>query len=330
MTAASRRACRRDLRASVTLVAENYGGYARKLAQLGAEVIHEAQRDALREAESPGPRSCEEILNAWLGVFGEGHLGVILPSAVAGHSPGSLRPEFSILSDSASLIRAPSFASAQRDLLEDLLEQHRSEIVARRSLVIDVRGNTGGNVSTYEGLADLAYVVPVRVVGSDVLATRANIAAWRWMLPHLRADDRAHAQRVITQMETRRGEWVNFLPDAMLRRETVVRQPARIAVLIDAGCGSACERFVHELEQSPKVRLFGGTTRGNLDHGSLRPHPLPSGTLLWLGTTRPHLPESSIDGVGIAPHIAMDPALFEGATRAEALTRVLRELDRAH
>ena len=100
-----------------------------------------------------------------------------------------------------------------------------------------------------------------------------------------------------------------------------------MALVTDSGCGSACERFVLEARQSPKVRVFGRATRGNLDYANLRPHPLPSGRVLWIGTTRAHgLPHSSIDAHGIPPQVEMNPALLDGPTRALALADLVRAL----
>lgn len=106
-----------------------------------------------------------------------------------------------------------------------------------------------------------------------------------------------------------------------------LQQPSRVAVLIDGRCGSSCEAFLLEARQSEKVRLIGRPTGGNLDYGNMFPHPLPSGRTVWASTTRSRrLPENPIDDTGILPDVEMDPALFDGAMRSEALARVIQEL----
>lgn len=317
--------CREDVRASFGLVERNYAGYADKLAQLGAPAIERAQAEALRRVGAGESTSCAQILNDWLAVFDEGHMGV----AEGRRSSRQARqePEFEIVSDDVAWLRVPSFEPEYRPALEGLMRRHRHEIVARPELIIDVRGNGGGNGSTYRVLAELVYVKPVPMTGADVLATPENTAAWKRMLPTLHADERRFTQRVIARMQQHPGQWVNFFPDGQVARDVVLPQPSRVAVLTDAGCGSACERFVLEARQSPKVRVVGSATMGNLDYASLRPHPLPSGRMLWLGTTRAHgLPESSVDAHGIAPHIELDPALFDGSTRHAALGLLVHEL----
>jgi hypothetical protein len=322
-------ACREDLRASFGLVERNYAGYLDKVARIGVGSVERAQRQALERLADARSVDCAQVLNDWLAVFDEGHLGVADPQS-AERSPDELEPSFEILSEDAAYLRVPSFRPEQRKALERLVRWHFKDIEARPDLIIDVRGNGGGNSSTFAILAELVYAQPVRMSGADVLATPENIAAWKRMLPLLHRDERRFTQRVIKRMEAQPGQWVNFFPDAVYKREAVLPMPARVAVLTDAGCGSACERFVLEAQHSPKVRLVGSATKGNLDYASMRPHPLPSGRMLWIGTTRAHgLPERSVDAQGIAPHIAMDPTRFDGATRRAAIAHVLHELREA-
>jgi len=324
----TQRACRADLEASFGLVERNYAGYADKLARVGEDAVARAQQAALRRVDAQDPAPCAEILNGWLAVFDEGHLGVAVASRESSRGAQSdAAPQFEILSEQTALLRVPSFEGAHRVALERLVSQHRDAILARPELVIDVRGNDGGNSSTFRVLAELAYARPVAMRGADVLSTPENIEAWKRMLPTLHADERRFMRQVIARMQEQPGEWVNYFADARYRRESSWPQPSRVAVLTDSGCGSACERFVLEVRQSPKVRVFGRSTAGNLDYANLRPHPLPSGQMLWVGTTRSHdLPHSAIDAIGLPPHVPMDPERFDGPTRAEALAEVARAL----
>jgi hypothetical protein len=327
--------CLQDLRAAFELVEKNYSGYADKVSRIGADVIERARQDAVRRAESEGGdrERCRRIVNTWLEVFADRHLGVTDPRGLFEHSEGAegekpdMSPAFEILSSEAALIRVRSFDPAEGEALEQLVEQHRAEILARPELIIDLRGNGGGSDSSYRVLAELVYTGPVKRDGLDVLATPANIAGWEAIVPDVGPSDQELIANVLAQMKQNPGEWVEIFPDSTITHEAVLPQPSRVALLTDRGCGSSCEEFVLEARGSSKVRIFGTPTVGNLDYANVRANVLPSGLMLWIGTTRSHrLPDRPLDGVGVLPDIEMDSSEFDGPMRQDALAQVLEDL----
>jgi hypothetical protein len=328
--------CREDLQASFGLVEQNYAGYADKVARLGADTIARAREDALHELGAAREERCLEILNAWLDVFQDGHVYARapvsrseLPDVAAGKAAARQAPQFELLSDRAAWLRVSSFERGYRAEIEALIAEHRPEIQARSELIIDVRGNGGGVDASYEPLAALVYTQPVPSPGVDVLATPANIAAWERILSDLDGDDRAEIEELVARMRARPGHWVELVGDTTIRHSDVLAAPARVAVITDARCASSCEQFVLEARESAKVRLFGAPTAGVLDYSNVVTHPLPSGRLLGLATTRSRrLPEQPIDGTGILPDVVLDPTSLDGETREAALGGVLEELRR--
>jgi len=325
--------CVRDLQASFALVARNYAGYEDKLRLVGGDAIAQARANALRQVEAATGQSCEEILGEWLATLGDRHIQLVAarrPSNPAVAAPDR-SPQFEIVSEDAALIRARSFIPRFREPLEQLVAEHREEILARPELIIDLRGNGGGADATYRVLAELVYSKPVTEIGMDALATLENIAAWEQVLRDINlppAVQKEFEDRVAA-MKQRPGEWVSMGEDLVITREGV-EAPSRVAILIDGLCGSTCEQFVLEARQSDKVRLFGTPTAGVIDYANLLPHELPSGRRLLLPSTRSRrLPGEAVDGIGIAPNFAMDPDQFDGATRGAGLNRALAQLRNA-
>jgi len=328
--------CREDLQASFGLVEQNYAGYADKVAKLGADAIARAREDALHELGAAREEHCIEILNAWLDVFQDGHVYArapvsepVLPAVGAERPPRRHAPKFEVLSEETAWLRVSSFDRSYRSDIEQLLAEHRAEILARPELIIDVRGNGGGADSSYKRIAELVYTQPVPSPGVDVFATPANVAAWERVLPDLTPDDRAAIEALIARMRERPGPWVELVGDTTIEHANVLASPSRVAVITDRTCASSCEQFVLEARASAKVRLFGAPTAGVLDYSNVVTHPLPSGRLLGLATTRSRrLPDNPIDGIGILPDVVIDPGQLDGETREAALESVLEELRR--
>jgi hypothetical protein len=330
--------CREDLQAAFGLVERNYSGYADKLVRIGADAIEAAKRDGLAAIGSAQPLNCTALINNALWVFKERHMGVVEASAHPGNPAGPAesqpaddpkRPSFEILSSAAALIRAPSFDSRYEKAIAALIEQQREAIAARPQLIIDVRGNGGGSDSVYEPLADLVYSGPVKSFGLDGLASAENIVALENMVVEAKktGEDHSWMEERIARLREKPGQFVEIAESKTSQRAQVYVMPQKVAVLINRRCGSSCEEFLLEARQSSKVRLFGEPSAGNLDYANLLPHPLPSGRVLWVGMSRSHrLPEQPLDGIGVPPNVAMDPALFDGPQRGQALARVLAEL----
>lgn len=151
-----------------------------------------------------------------------------------------------------------------RERFDELLAQFRQ----RPCLVIDVRGNGGGD-------DDLAGEVVARFLKEPIIAS----ISFERLVP--------------AQTFERRVDWVE--PRGPWRYE------GRVAVLVDEGCMSACEHFVSGMTEAGAL-LCGTPSSGAC--GWIRSVALPGGARVNVSRTLPlHTGGIPSPELGIAPHI---------------------------
>lgn len=132
-----------------------------------------------------------------------------------------------------------------------------------RRVILDVRGNGGGNT-------------PSRL-GRDLLG-----AEWRfWRLKPPESPVAAPGRALPTS--------------------------PRYLVLVDRGCGSACEDFVMPFSLSDRAVLIGETTGGSSGQPWIK--SWGNGMSLWVGARRQWFPDGrGFEGVGVAPDVIVEMA----------------------
>lgn len=318
--AATDTACVADLDSMVVTLRRDYPGYRQKVAGHAAELaaLTDSVRTAARRAE--GYVQCVRALQRWARFFHDPHMvgpwqasapatapadSATSPPAVAKVPPDDPdRPALRRADDSTLVLRLPSFDLTYRSLIDSLIQAQRPALLSTPYLVVDVRGNGGGCTCSFEALSPLLYAGPVREPGSDVLASRANLAWYRGWLDRdvLPTSDEVEIRAAVARMEAHPGELVEFSPDTTVRRDTVFPLPRAVALLVDGKCASSCEDFVQEARQSRKVTVMGAeNTAGVYDFGNIRKVYLPGYRQMMVPTTRTHGPP--IDGVGFKPDV---------------------------
>ena len=106
-------------------------------------------------------------------------------------------------------------------------------------------------------------------------------------------------------MKDNPGRFVVCSGDEIVKLDTVMPYPRKIAVLINSGCGSSAEEFLLYAKESKKVVLFGQPTSGTLDYSNISPREFPSSAFkISLPETRSHrLPAFSVDRDKIKPNV---------------------------
>jgi hypothetical protein len=246
-------------------------------------------------------------------------------------------------------IGIPTFSSGSETAPQ--LEQLIAAINARgdamrggRAIVIDVRGNGGGNSAWADRIA--AAVFGDRVAGRAALASTSdsaidwraspeNIAYWReWMddvaIPEFGANSEAvdFAREAISGMEGaldddppiwRQGSANVGASGGLTQRrprDGARPFPARVYLLSNGTCGSSCLNFADTVLFVPGVQLIGSDTAGDGPYMEVRSVTLPSGLAqltipqkVWRGMGRGALEAYTAD-------IAYDGAWDDASVRA--------------
>jgi len=246
-------------------------------------------------------------------------------------------------------IGIPTFASGSETAPQ--LEQLIRDINARgdamragRAIVIDVRGNGGGNSQWADRIARAIFGDrPLRRAESAASSTSAvdwraspeNIAYWReWVttvaIPEFGAESEAvdFAENAINGMERalnrtpplwRQGSPLVSRGGGLTQRRPrgeAAPFPARVYVLSNGTCGSSCLNFADTVLFVPGVQLIGSATAGDGPYMEVRNVPLPSGLAaltipqkVWRGMGRGALE-------AYEPDIAYDGAWDDASVRA--------------
>ncbi len=131
----------------------------------------------------------------------------------------------------------------------------------------------------------------------------------------------ARAERELAQASSSRGLFRDRRREALVL-EGRARSPyrGRLMVVVDRGCGSACETAVLLARQIPGALVVGENTEGTMKVGELRWYRLPeSGVWISLGMRAHRDPEERFrEGFGFAPDLWLDGEDTDGQIRALA------------
>jgi len=226
--------------------------------------------------------------------------------------PKTFRPtsRFSIsrLSDSTTYIRISSFRLSYTALIDSMFHAYESH--ATPNLILDIRGNGGGGDNAYSSIIPFLYTDPIINIGVDIYATPDNIQRRKMLLERdeIPQDIRNGIMLSIRQMEQNIGSMVVKNKD-----DTTVlvplRNPKRVAILVDNDCASSAEEFLLAAKQSTKVKLFGESTRGELDYSNVLEAKLKCKDIEFrYPTTRSRRLTigKGIDNIGIQPDIKLN------------------------
>jgi len=222
----------------------------------------------------------------------------------------NIYPLATSLDDSTFYLRITSFMD---DAGNKCVKAHWNEIMARPNLIIDIRGNGGGQDEYYQMLSALVYTNPYPSRGVEWYASEGNI---RCMEDALKSGEVKNGEEgiqwvreLIDVMKKNPGGFVMHPStgrDGIEKEDTVYKNPRRVGIIINEGNGSSAEQFILEAKESKKVRLFGNhNTAGVLDYSNRIQEDLPSGKyeFYWPMTRSRRLPEHPIDNIGIPPDV---------------------------
>lgn len=275
---------------AISVVESAYAGFPDKTA--GRELEYATFRERLGEEIAAG-RDAGDAIAEYLGWFDDAHLKT---PGVETYRPKSQRrpvnyaarmerydPKFTHgrVDGMTYLIRIPSF-----DPDEETSREMQAAVDAFldsgcENLVVDIRGNRGGNDDTYEPLLRLLYDCE-GVLDNQVYRVSA------WSIAHVRefSGGSARGQALIRRMERHpAGEFLAAArPTYRIRYDSVLPLPRRAALLVDGNVASSAEQLVLELRAcSRRTTVFGqDNTLGCLDYSNCEIVRFPRDTARWM------------------------------------------------
>lgn len=222
--------------------------------------------------------------------------------------------------------------------LDSLLQRYEKEINTAQNLIIDIRGNLGGNF-IWGKLYDIAntVIVPPKIDPKEdyffMLASEDNATYFaNFSTYYKQQKDTAGIQyydSLATTIKRNIGSILKFsyynpFPDTATR--VVQAFPKKIAIIMDKGVGSAAEAFVLWMkENSSRVVFYGDNTYGMIDYQNINmvPFGCKENTTYYFGY--PTLFSKDIKTNPLNP-TGIKPDIYIPQKTADAIKWVLKDL----
>jgi len=169
--------------------------------------------------------------------------------------------EFRQISPQVAYLRVSSFNVAKA-LVDSMVRVNQPNLRRTPTLIIDIRDNTGGSNSSFASLLPLMNTNNFQDIYTYMRTSPDNIAAEEALITEARAGhwdtdsvlntwaaDVAQAKAHPNQLYRMGGTLIRF--------DSVLTNPARVAVLMNDKCYSSAEYFAYYAKQSRKTTLFG-------------------------------------------------------------------------
>jgi len=223
--------------------------------------------------------------------------------------------QFKMLDSKTAYLKIPTFS--RDNLVQKLIADNDASIKRAAYLIVDLRGNGGGNTGwsyllpyfmtrpinqgdSYLRLSpdnikrSLAEMEPV--VKNPVSDEMKKYFTPVYMLALLRAYEEIPASKEVYYP----------IPSITIPLDSVAKFPKKIALIFDDLCGSSAEYFFHLSRQSDKITRYGDRTFGMMDYAGMPQRtalPFKDYHLVIPDTKSSWTDESPIDQTGFIPEI---------------------------
>jgi len=226
--------------------------------------------------------------------------------------PFNEKPAIIALDSNNVLIKMHDFSSRGIAKVYDSLIIANRDIIANcKNLIIDIRNNAGGTISSFFPLLPFFADKPMVTVGAYKLCSQDLIddalADKKFYESKNDSNKINDLVKSIKRMEEHKNQFIYLKPDTIVFKKT----PSKIkhvALVVNHTCRSAAELMVLYLKQQGAVKTFGENTGGAVDYLDLLTYRLPvSNLILWTGTTKREITaaQPGYDKHGIQPDVAI-------------------------
>jgi Peptidase family S41 len=217
-------------------------------------------------------------------------------------------PLFRQIDKNTCLLTIPAFFNEYGAAIDSLLEFHKNTISNTPNLIIDIRDNPGGYITTFRKLLTFISTGSIVREGGYSWSTPDNINELRKLLNDSTLSEKARSGILsdIKNMELHEGKIFQSSKNDTLEIGTINKYPARVAVLMNRSTVSAAELFILQAKQSKKVILIGEPSYGAVDYldfSGFIPMPCRSFAFSYPFAKRNGAFKRSFDNSGIPPNV---------------------------
>ena len=169
-------------------------------------------------------------------------------------------------------------------------------------LIIDIRGNGGGQDTYYKPYLKLLYDRESLSKGVEIRNSKDNISYVKTQVDRL-----PWLQEVVSNAENSNEAFIPLVEDHIIKYDTINSLPIKAAIIIDSNVASSGEQMILDIKGcSSRTMIYGkGNTLGCLDYSNIRRADMRGcGITTYVPMTRSsRLPDNGIDDTGIAPDV---------------------------
>ncbi|WP_307531664.1 S41 family peptidase [Pedobacter sp. W3I1] len=227
--------------------------------------------------------------------------------------------DFKLLDQETSYLKIPTFFNNDNKI-EKLVAASDKTIRATKYLIIDLRGNGGGNAG-WSFLLPYIMTGPIQQNGSKLRISEDNVKLKREELESFVKNPVPKEmqkyfpdsyvnklKRVYNALAVTNAAFIE-IPGVAIPLDSVLGKPQKVALITDGLCGSSTEFFFNLMQQSGKTTRYGSNTVGMMDfEGPTSRTPLPCKQLvLMIPVSKMSWADTHpIDQTGFAPDVKLD------------------------
>lgn len=223
------------------------------------------------------------------------------------------------LDKETSYIKIPTFFNNDSKI-EKLVAAHDKAIRNSKYLIIDLRGNGGGN-SGWSFLLPYVMTNPIKQDSPLLRISQDNVRLKRSELEYFVKNpvpidlkkyypDQyvANLKKIYEELTSAKDTFYQ-IPGLTIPLDSVLGSPAKVALITDELCGSSTEYFFHLMKQSKKTTRYGRNSVGMMDYeGPTSQTPLPCKTLILMipVSKSSWTDKKPIDATGFSPDLRLN------------------------
>lgn len=311
--------CPQALEQTIDKVTRVYAGFDDKVTSQTRPSYEQLVADLRKKATGiTDSKTCITLLRSYTSFFKDSHVFIhwmggaqnIITSMEANKNRTDL-VAFKQLSKNFLYAKLAAFDQREVGKLDSMLIANKDLLAQTPYMIIDLRGNGGGNTATSDEMARLIYTNPMVYPAWDYRSSEEHILQKERELKS--AKDKSdpyylRSVKLLNALKANPGKMVKDSGD--LVREIDVdpaSYPRHIAFLIDKGCGSATEFYIFEGKQSTKVTVFGENSHGVMDYGNDQDFRICDGmySLATPWGRNGWVKDFRIDNVGFKPDVSI-------------------------